>query len=96
MVIRGKLAVESFLKKNAAARKPFNRWLSIANAHYWSSIIDMRQTLPTADAIKGTDLTCFNIGGNNYRLIAWVSYQHQEIVIRELMTHAQYNAQFRS
>jgi mRNA interferase HigB len=96
MVIRGRLAVESFLKKNAAARKPFNRWLAIVNPSHWSNIMDMRQMLPTADAIKGTDLTCFNIGGNNYRLIAWVSYRHQEIVIRQLMTHAQYTAQFGS
>jgi mRNA interferase HigB len=56
--------------------------------------MELRMTLPTADAIRGTNLTCFNIGGNNYRLLAIVSYQRQEIVIHELITHAQYNRKY--
>jgi mRNA interferase HigB len=91
MVIRGRLAVESFLKKNAAARKPFNRWLAIVNPSHWSNIMDMRQMLPTADAIKGTDLTCFNIGGNNYRLLTVIRYVMGEVEVRELLTHAEYS-----
>jgi mRNA interferase HigB len=60
----------------------------------WRSIIDVRQTLPTADAIKGTNLTCFNIGGNSFRLLAFVSYQRQEILVQELMTHPEYSRKY--
>jgi len=55
---------------------------------------DVRKTLPTADLIKGTGLTCFNVGGNSFRLIAVVSYDRQTIVVRELLTHAQYDKKY--
>ena len=72
------------------------RWIAIVLAGSWTDIVDIRKTLPSADVIKGTHLTCFNIGGNNYRLLTVVSYQRQEIIIRELMTHAQYSQRYGS
>lgn len=54
----------------------------------------MRQTLPTADAIKGTNLTCFNIGGNSFRLLTLIYYTRQEIFVHELMTHAEYSRKY--
>jgi mRNA interferase HigB len=86
MVILGLVAIEDMLKKHAGARAPMARWVAIAESATWQNISDMRRTLPSADAIKGTELTCFNIGGNSYRLLTVVSYQRQQIVIRELLT----------
>ncbi|MCC7351060.1 MAG: type II toxin-antitoxin system HigB family toxin [Phycisphaerales bacterium] len=86
--------IDGFLKANAAARKPMERWTKIARSGNWSDIVDMRKSMPSADAIKGTNLTCFNIGGNSYRLIAAVSYQRMEIAIVELLTHAQYDKKY--
>jgi mRNA-degrading endonuclease HigB of HigAB toxin-antitoxin module len=54
-----------FLKKNAAARAPMDHWVDVATNAKWRSIAEIRRVLPTADAVKGTSLTCFNIGGNN-------------------------------
>ena len=70
------------------------RWVAIAEASTWNSIIDVRRVFPTADAIKGMTLTCFNIGGNSFRLLTMISYDRQEIVIDELMTHAEYNKRY--
>jgi mRNA interferase HigB len=94
MVIRGLAALEGFLRKNAAARAPMARWVAVAGQANWHSIIEVRQSLPTADAIKGTNLTCFNIGGNSFRLLTLISYQKQEIVVDELMTHAEYSKKY--
>jgi mRNA interferase HigB len=33
----------------------------------------------------------FNIGGNDFRLITRVEYQRQEIYIRGVLTHAEYD-----
>jgi len=60
----------------------------------WNDITDARKTFPTADLIKDTNQTCFNIGGNNFRLIAIVSYSRQEILIRELLTHPEYSRKY--
>lgn len=94
MVISGLAALEGSLRRNAAARAPMARWIEIVGQADWSDITDVRAVLPTADAIKGTNLTCFNIGGNNFRLLTVISYQRQEVVIEELLTHAQYSRKY--
>ena len=94
MLIVGRERVEQFLRKNAAARTPMARWFEITADAEWHSILDVRQTFRSADAVKGTDLTCFNIGGNNYRLLTIVSYDQQIVSIVELMTHADYDKMY--
>ncbi|MGB7158395.1 MAG: type II toxin-antitoxin system HigB family toxin [Tepidisphaeraceae bacterium] len=94
MLITGLAAIEGFLKKNASARTPTIRWVELARAATWSDIVAVRETFASADAIKGTNLTCFNIGGNKFRLLTVISYERQQIVIHELMTHAQYDRKY--
>jgi mRNA interferase HigB len=86
--------IDGFLKANVPARKPMERWIRIAQSGIWSDIVDMRKSIPSADAIKGTNFTCFNIGGNSYRLIVAISYRRQEMAIVELLTHAQYSKKY--
>jgi mRNA-degrading endonuclease HigB of HigAB toxin-antitoxin module len=94
MVIVGLESIEVTLKKHAAARGPVARWTMIAARAQWQNIIDVRRVLPTADAIKGTDLTCFNIGGGNFRLMTVIFYQSQTVRLRELLTHAKYTKKY--
>ena len=94
MLIRNRKAVNLAIRKHAQLRKPIAQWIDLTEGAVWQSIIDAKATWPTADAIKGTRLTCFNIGGNNFRLIAMVSYDRQEIAIEEILTHAEYNKKY--
>jgi mRNA interferase HigB len=50
---------------------------------------DLRRTFGTADYVA--PYTVFNMGGNNYRLIAVIHYGARRIHIRGVMTHADYN-----
>jgi mRNA interferase HigB len=94
MLVTGLERLAKFLKDNAPARGPIARWVDLAQKAQWHSIVDARATFPTADAIKGTSYTCFNIGGNNYRLITAVSYSFQAIAIVELLTHEDYDRKY--
>ncbi len=47
----------------------------------------MLQGWPSADLVER--LTVFNIGGNDFRLVARVEYQRQEVYIRAVLTHAE-------
>ena len=94
MLVRNRKAVEQASRTHARLRKPVRQWLEVVEAAHWRSITDARATWPTTDAIKGTTLTCFNIGGNSFRLIAIVSYERQEIVIEEILTHAEYDRKY--
>ena len=38
--------------------------------------------------------TVFNIGGNNFRLIAEISYLEKTIIINSIFTHAEYDKEF--
>ena len=95
MTIRGLAALEATLQSHASARKPLARWIELTGLVRWKDIVEARRHWPSADAIKGTNLTCFNIGGNNYRLLTVVRYNIAEVEIRELLTHAQYSRKYR-
>lgn len=94
MVIRNRKAIDHAMRKHGQLRRPMTQWVELAEAARWTNITDARATFPTADAIKGTSFTCFNVGGNNFRLITIVSYTRQEIVIEELLTHAEYSKKY--
>jgi mRNA interferase HigB len=55
----------------------------------WQNFVDLRQVFPSADQVG--NLTVFNIGGNNYRLITLVDYKYQKVFIRHVLTHAEYD-----
>jgi len=86
--------VRGYMKANAAARKPLNEWLSVARRARWSSLNDVRKSFPSADEVKvksGRMVAIFNIGGNNYRLIAAIHYNLNRIFILRFMSHTEYD-----
>jgi mRNA interferase HigB len=68
---------------------PVATWLMIAREARWRNLNELRQTWRNTDSVQGK--TIFNIKGNKYRLIAMVNYASQTIVVKALMTHAEYN-----
>jgi mRNA interferase HigB len=94
MLIRGLMVIEKAMRKHPRARRPLDEWLEVATVAEWRNLMEVRASWPTADWIKGTDLTCFNIGGNSYRLLAIVAYSRQEIMVIEVLTHAEYNKRY--
>lgn len=87
-------ATYEFCKKHPHAQQPLRRWKGLMETAQFDDILDLRRVIPTADAIKGTNLTCFNIGGNKYRLIVYISYPLQEAIVREMLTHEQYTRKY--
>lgn len=51
--------------------------------------MEVRQDLPTADFIE--PLTCFNVGGNDFRLEADIVYATGKVYVKWLGTHAEYD-----
>jgi len=94
VLIRNLGEMQNAMRKHAAARKPLEQWLAVAQAGEWQNIIDARAVWPTTDLVKGTPYTCFNIGGNSFRLIAIVRYSRQEIAIHEVLTHPEYSKKY--
>ncbi len=91
MTVYGREAIREFNKTHAAARKPLARFIELAAAAEWNSLVDVKQTFPSVDYAPSSRLYVFNIGGNNFRLIARIDFTEQIIVITSLMTHANYS-----
>jgi mRNA interferase HigB len=81
--------LKDFWVSHAGAETPLRAWYQVARLATWRSLEDLRQTYPSADLVER--LTVFNVGGNAFRLIARVEYERQEIYIRNVLTHAEYD-----
>lgn len=49
----------------------------------------IRRSVNSADFVG--DLVVFDIGGNKYRLIAYVHYRQQAVNIKHILTHRDYD-----
>jgi mRNA interferase HigB len=78
-----------FWEKHPNAETSLSLWYKLTSLAKWQNFIELRQVFPSADQVG--NLTVFNIGGNNYRLIALVDYTYQKVFIRHVLTHAEYD-----
>ena len=78
-----------FCSKHPGARKPLSKWKDATQNASWRNFSDLRQTFQTADYVN--DLVIFDIGGNNFRLIARVNYFKTRVSIIRILTHAEYD-----
>ncbi len=68
---------------------PLDAWYRIARKAWWSSLMEVRQVFPSADAVG--KFTVFNIKGNAFRLITEINYRTGKIFLRHVLTHAEYS-----
>jgi len=87
-VISRKMLLEA-ATRHTDLSEPLDVWYRLAKKARWRSLAEVRQVLPTADAVEG--FTVFNIKGNAYRLIAEINYRTGRIFLRYVMTHAEYS-----
>ena len=64
-----------------------------AKSARWRSLEEVRRTYPHADGIPAGErvYTVFNILGNSYRLVTEIFYEDETILVRYVLTHAEYD-----
>jgi len=91
MEVRGRKKILDFITSgDAKARKLFPAWLHDAETAEWKTPIDIKRRHATADFLSGNRVV-FNIGGNDYRIVAAVDYQRQVVLIRWVGSHRDYD-----
>ena len=88
MRILGTKVLEDAIRRHADLGPSIAAWLTIAGAAKWENLHELRQTWRNTDSVRGR--TIFNIKGNGYRLLAIVNYASQTVIVKELVTHAEY------
>ncbi|MGK7875744.1 MAG: type II toxin-antitoxin system HigB family toxin [Xenococcaceae cyanobacterium] len=91
MHIISKKRLKEFWQKHPNAQPNLQTWYKITSKAHWQNFAQLRQVFPSGDIVG--NFSVFNISGNNYRLIAFVDYQYQEVYIRHVLTHAEYNTE---
>ena len=94
MRVIAKPAIDQFVRKHPNTKEPLYSWFKIVEKTQFANFNELRATFPSADVVKnnkGVNLTVFNIGGNNTRLIAAIHYDHSKLYIRYILTHAEYD-----
>ena len=108
MQITAEHKLTEFAQRHPTSRSALFRWVALMQQGNFGSVIELRETFPHADLVKketpvqsrqqvpysnrDTTFTVFNIGGNKARLIAVMRYRSQQVVIHEVLTHAEYDA----
>lgn len=92
MRIISKKKIRDYGRTNTQAELPLIEWYFMMLASKAKNLIELRKLFNSADAVHG--YTVFNIGGNNYRLIAAIHYNHQICYIRDIWTHAEYSKSY--
>ena len=72
---------------------PLDAWYRIAKSAGWKNLEDVRRTYSHADGIRVGErvYTVFNLSGNRYRVVTEIFFQDQTILVRQVLTHAEYD-----
>jgi mRNA interferase HigB len=81
--------IQEFVKLFPDSESSLKAWFRIAKKAQWRSLAEVRHSYPHADLVGR--YTVFNIRGNHYRLIAEINYRFQQILIRAILTHEDYD-----
>jgi mRNA interferase HigB len=81
--------IREFIALQPNSESSLNSWYKIATKAKWKNIIEVKQDYPHANSVGR--LVVFNIAGNNVRLIVEIRYQSESILIKHILTHAEYD-----
>ena len=89
MHVISKHTLAVFWLKHAAARSPLEAWYRLVKTSSFFSFSEVKKTFGSADYVP--PFVVFDVGGNNFRVIAVLHYDRQKLYIREVFTHAEYD-----
>ncbi len=79
----------AFWEKHSDSKVSLLLWYKLTMTAKWNNFVEVRTVFPSADQVG--NFTVFNIGGNKYRLIAFIDYTYQKVFVRSVLTHAEYD-----
>jgi len=81
--------LKEFVLMHPGARTPCDRWYKVFTEMPFDNIMEVKAYFPSVDHVAGVYV--FNLGGNNYRLVAKILFKARRVYIRAIMTHAEYS-----
>lgn len=82
--------LREFWSVHAEAEARLRAWYKTVSTGTWATLSELRATFGRATDVY-EDMTIFDVGGNNYRIIAGVDYEKQIVYVKHVLTHAEYD-----
>ncbi|MCM5663221.1 type II toxin-antitoxin system HigB family toxin [Galbibacter mesophilus] len=82
--------IKEFIEIHADSETPLNLWYHNVKVKEWENINELRKDFNSVDYV-GNHRFVFNIKGNDYRLVAIISFNAKKVYIRFIGTHAEYD-----
>lgn len=64
-------------------------WRKVVQSRSFMCFADIKTAFNAADKVG--DYYVFDIGGNKYRIVAAIHFDHQKLYIRHVFTHKEYD-----
>ena len=81
--------LREFSQRHADTKNSLDSWFKVASKACWKNLLDVQAQFPSAEAVG--NFTVFNVKGNRYRLIVDIQYPKQTLLIKYILTHAEYD-----
>jgi mRNA interferase HigB len=89
MHIISRKALKDFWVKHPESEKPLKAWYKIVSGTKYASYHALKATFSSIDKVG--DKIVFDMGGNKFRLITVIHFNHSRVYIRAVLTHQEYD-----
>jgi mRNA interferase HigB len=90
MRVLSKKAVLDFIEKHPAADSPLQLWYTAACKCKADDLNSLKTTFGSVDYVP-SQFYVFDVGGNNFRVVATIHFDRQMLFIRHVLTHKEYD-----
>ena len=78
------------LPEHRPAEGVIETWIAMVKPAVWETPIDVKAAAGQTDILPD-GRAIFDLGGNKYRLVAWINYRKAIILIKFIGTHKEYD-----
>jgi mRNA interferase HigB len=90
MRVVARKTLREFWNNHSDSESALKAWFWEAQHSLWKSPADIKKKYPHASILPDNRVV-FNIKGNTYRLVVKINYDYEQVFIRFLGTHAEYD-----
>ena len=81
--------IREFIERDPRSAEAMWRWVDAIQSGSWRNPGELRGTFASVSFVG--DLAVFNVGGNKYRIAAFVHYAKQIVYVKSVGTHKEYD-----
>ncbi|WP_017660813.1 type II toxin-antitoxin system HigB family toxin [Baaleninema simplex] len=82
--------LRKFWEQHPEAKSSLRLWYKRVQKAKWKNPQDVRNAYNSVDSVENF-LVFDDVGGNKYRIIAYIDYKFEKVFIRDVLTHQDYD-----